>query len=177
MGLDVPNVRLVIHYQHPSSVEDYLQEFGRAGRDGQRSVAVLLHADFGATKDKDIGLLHFMAEKASEGAQLDAASQTAALDHKYRQIEDMARLVRQEGCFEGSEKGSRRSFSAWLLEWVFSEPATRGKNIACCDACCSGVIKQWGEIGYVSKVFRLPLSPAYSESAGHRQSAQMAGVL
>jgi superfamily II DNA helicase RecQ len=75
MGLDVPNVRLVIHYQHPSSVEDYLQEFGRAGRDGQPSVAVLLHADFGATKDKDIGLLNFMAEKTSVGAQLDAANQ------------------------------------------------------------------------------------------------------
>jgi hypothetical protein len=178
MGLDVPNVRLVIHYQHPSSVEDYLQEFGRAGRDGQPSVAVLLHADFGATKDKDIGLLNFMAEKTSDGAPLDPANQTAPLDHKYRQIEDMAGLVRREGCFrqtligyfEGSEKGSRRSFSTRLLEWVFAEPATGGKNIACCDACCSDVIKQWGEIGYVSKVFGLPLSPAYSESAGHRQS-------
>jgi ATP-dependent DNA helicase RecQ len=178
MGLDVPNVRLVIHYQHPSSVEDYLQEFGRAGRDGQPSVAVLLHADFGATKDKDIGLLNFMAEKAAEGAQLDVASQTAALDHKYRQIEDMARLVRQEGCFrqtligyfEGSEKGSRRSFSTWLLEWVFAEHATGGKNVACCDACCRDVIKQWGEIGYVSKVFGLPLSPAQSERAEHRRS-------
>src|SRR5262249_29889498 len=140
--------------------------------------AVLLHADFGATKDKDIGLLNFMAEKASNGAQLDAANQTAALDHKYRQIEDMARLVRQEGCFRqtlisyfaGSEKGSRRSFSTRLLEWVFAEPATGGKNLVCCDACCRDVIKRWGEIGYVSKVFGLPLSPAYSESAGHRQS-------
>jgi ATP-dependent DNA helicase RecQ len=54
MGLDVPNVRLVIHWQHPLSVEDYVQEFGRAGRDGQPSVAVLLHADFGASKDNDI---------------------------------------------------------------------------------------------------------------------------
>jgi ATP-dependent DNA helicase RecQ len=178
MGLDVPSVRLVIHYQHPSSVEDYLQEFGRAGRDGQPSVAVLLHADFGESKDKDIALLNFMAARASEGAQLDAANQTAVLDHKYRQIEDMARLVRQEGCFrqtligyfEGSEKGSRRSFSTWLLEWVFAEPATGGKNVVCCDACCRGVIQRWGEIGYVSKVFGLRLSPAYSERAGHRQS-------
>jgi len=86
--------------------------------------------------------------------------------------------VRQEGCFrqtligyfEGSEKGTRRSFSTRLLEWVFAEPATRGKNVVCCDACCRDVIEQWGEIGYVSKVFGLHLGPAYSERAGHRQS-------
>jgi ATP-dependent DNA helicase RecQ len=176
MGLDVPNVRLVIHYQHPSSVEDYLQEFGRAGRDGQPSVAVLLHADFGAIEDKDIGLLKFMAKKASEGAQLEAANQTAVLAHKYRQIDDMVGLVRQEGCFrqtligyfEGSEKGSRRSFSTRLLEWVFAEPTTRGKEVICCDSCCRDVIKRWGEIGYVSKVFGLQPSPEHE--TGHRQS-------
>ena len=160
MGLDVPNVRLVIHWQRPSSVEDYLQEFGRAGRDGQPSVAVLLHTHPLGTKDKDIGLLNFMAERALDGTQLDAATQTAALAHKYWQIEAMARLVRQEGCFRqtligyfaGSEKGSRRSFSTWLLEWVFAEPATRGKKVACCDACCRRVIKRRGEIGHVSGV-------------------------
>jgi superfamily II DNA helicase RecQ len=79
MGLDVPNVRLVIHWQHPSSVEDYLQEFGRAGHDGQPSVAVLLHTDPGASKD--IGLLKFMAERASDRGKLDAANQTATLAH------------------------------------------------------------------------------------------------
>ena len=134
MGLDVPNVRLVIHWQHPSSVEDYLQEFGRAGRDGQPSVAVLLHTRRGTSND--IGLLHFMAKRASESAQLDASNQTAALAHKHQQIETMARLVGQEGCFRqaligyfaGSEKASRRSFSTWLLEWVFAETAKRRKK-------------------------------------------------
>ena len=30
MGLDIKNIRMVVHWQHPSSIEDYLQEFGRA---------------------------------------------------------------------------------------------------------------------------------------------------
>ena len=56
MGIDKPDVRLVIHYDIPDCLENYYQEAGRAGRDGQQSRAVLIY------HESDLAGLKKMAE-------------------------------------------------------------------------------------------------------------------
>ncbi len=52
MGIDKPDVRTVIHMDLPNSPEEYFQEAGRAGRDGERSYAIILYTAADSVKLK-----------------------------------------------------------------------------------------------------------------------------
>ncbi|NGZ02854.1 MAG: ATP-dependent DNA helicase RecQ [Nitrospira sp. WS238] len=63
MGIDKPDVRLVVHFDVPGSLEAYYQEAGRAGRDGRRASCVLLF------HERDVATQDYFIEQASKDHQ------------------------------------------------------------------------------------------------------------
>ena len=59
MGIDKPDVRVVIHHDTPDCLENYYQEAGRAGRDGQKSYAVLLYEEKDLSELKGLSAIRF----------------------------------------------------------------------------------------------------------------------
>lgn len=74
MGVDKADIRTVIHRDCPPSVEAYLQEAGRAGRDGQQSKAILL---WGPEDEKALTRAKSAMERSRLAALLDYARDTA----------------------------------------------------------------------------------------------------
>ena len=138
MGLDVEDVRLVVHWQHPASLEDYLQEFGRAGRDGRAAVAVLF------TDAKDERLPRFMAEKTILAAEIPQDLKEGALQAKYGVISAMNRAAHARGhCFRAGivnyfgerTVGERPSLAVRIVRWLFERQRRVPRTRYCCDAC------------------------------------------
>lgn len=160
MGLDVPDVRLVIHWQQPASVEDYLQEFGRAGRDGNQSVAVTF-TEAGRGAGRDVGLLRFMAEKTANGSGLDEITARGMLLQRFSQIDDLTGLLGSKICFrkglveyfEGPKLRVRQGLGRVILNWVFSNESKPQRFRYCCDRCAGLDPRQNSLPDHVASVF------------------------
>src|SRR4029077_16451973 len=79
LGIDKPDIRFVLHYHLPGTTEAFYQEFGRAGRDGDRACSALLYDP----EDRKL-LRFFQAKSYPNGDDLSNAHHTLKLLNKDR---------------------------------------------------------------------------------------------
>lgn len=103
LGVDIPDVRLVIHHSPPVGLDDYVQEAGRAGRDGKKSACLLLwhNSDFHINR----GLIQKTKNSISGAALKQKMASLDALGAYAR--EDRTCRWQQIRSFFGEDEGKR----------------------------------------------------------------------
>ncbi|MGE5678125.1 MAG: DNA helicase RecQ [Pseudomonadota bacterium] len=86
MGIDKSNIRYVIHYNMPKTMENYYQEAGRAGRDGERAECILLFSAADTVMNK------FLIENSGEGADKS---------EDYKKLQEIVDYCNTDSCLRG----------------------------------------------------------------------------
>jgi len=97
MGINKPNVRFVVHFDIPRTIESYYQETGRAGRDGLPAEAVLLY------DPADMAWLRRCLEEKPAGAQQDVERHRLNAMNAFAEAQTCRRLVLLNNFGEGKQ--------------------------------------------------------------------------
>ena len=113
MGIDKPNVRFVIHYDMPKSLEQYYQEIGRAGRDGMSCEALLLYSAGDAHK------IRYLFAEVSDRDKAESL------------LQGMLSYAESRSC-------RRQALLAYFGESYTPPSESSADADSCCDLCASG---------------------------------------
>ena len=128
MGIDKSNVRFVVHYSIPSSLENYYQEAGRAGRDGAPAHCLLLY------KPGDIMINKFLIEQSNQ----DSPEQETRELHRLRVMENYCKtpmclrsyILQYFGeTSSGTCSGCSNCAAEWIEEDISKEAASILKGL------------------------------------------------
>lgn len=132
MGVDLPDVRLVLHVQAPSTLEAYYQEAGRAGRDGAAAECLLLFDpdDLWVARMGGVGSRAGTASRVGVGSTAGAASGVAGAGSE-------ARCDGREAWrhVEAFARDSSRCRQVQLCEYFADEAGASAELCGCCDVC------------------------------------------
>ncbi len=146
MGIDKSNVRYVIHYNMPQSMENYYQEAGRAGRDGEESECILLFSP------QDIIIGRYMIDAREQNGEMTEEAFEALKRRDLIKLRQMEKYCTQEGCLRqsilkyfGEDAPDHCGHCSWCTGSQPLTDATREAQLA-----CAGVVELNGRFGLIT---------------------------